>query len=558
MWRSTVVFIIIIIWASAIIVKLFFWQVLSYERLASEADSQHFVTFSLPSVRGDILTSDGSILVTNQPAYLVYAEPNKIKDKDSFSEFISKSLDIDKASVSAQIKDSNQLWVPLAKRVEEERIEKIKEKKIEGIGFEKMGRRFYPEASMSAHLLGFVASDNRGEDKGYFGLEGFYDKELRGREGILRQEKDPYGNPIIIGEAERIDPDNGRILKLHLDKVVQLTIEDNLKKGIEKYGAKGGVIVVMDPSSGAILGMASFPSYDMATYFDFPKEIYKNPIVGESYEPGSTFKALIMAAALNEKAVEPKTIVDESGPVNISGYSIRTWNNKYRGEINMIQILQHSSNVGMVQVARKIGKEKMIDYIKKFGFGKETNIDLEDELVPELRDDEDWKEIDLATASFGQGIAVTPIQMVSAISVLANGGKLMEPHVVDEIIDREGSIVKIKPKVIREVIRSGASKVITEMLVSSVEAGEAHYSLPKGFKIAGKTGTAQIPVSGHYDEEKTIASFVGFAPADEPKFAMLVAITEPTSSPWGSETAAPLFIDIAKDLLAYYKVFPKP
>lgn len=558
MWKSTLVFSILIFWSLIIISKLFYWQVLSYNKLAAAADAQHFISLTIPAMRGDILASDGSVLVTNQPAYLVYAEPPKIKDKNNFITSISKILDIPTSSVSAQISNNKVFWAPLSRKVEEDIVEKIKQLGFEGIGFEKEGKRYYPEASMSAHLLGFVASDSLGGDKGYFGLEGFYDKELRGRDGFLRQEKDPYGVPIIIGEGERIEAENGRILKLSLDKVVQMLVEERLKKGIERFGAKGGQVIVMEPKTGAIITMASYPSYDQATFYDYPKEIYKNPSVANSYEPGSTFKSVIMAAALNEGLVKPNTIVDEEGPVNISGYDIRTWDNKYHGKITTTQVLQYSSNVGMVAVANKLGREKMIEYLKKFGFGSVTNIDLEEETSPELREDSQWREIDLATASFGQGIAVTPIQMIRAVAVLANGGKLIEPHIVTEITDNSGKTIIIKPKVVREVIKESTAKVITEMLVSSVEAGEAHYKLPKGFRIAGKTGTAQIPVKGHYDAEKTIASFVGYAPSDEPRFVMLVTITEPTSSPWGSETAAPLFIEIARELLSYYKVFPKP
>lgn len=558
MWRSRVVFILFLFWFTLVVGKLFYWQVLSYNKLAAAADKQHFISLTLPALRGDILSADGSIFVTNQPAYLVFAEPPKVKDMQKLIDTVSNELSMPEASVSAILNTPDALWVPLARRVDEEVVLKLQETGLEGLGFEKMGKRYYPEASMSAQLLGFVASDSIGEDRGYFGIEGSYDKELRGRDGFLRQEKDPYGFPIVIGEGERIDPEDGRSLVLHIDKIVQKTIEDKLKKGVEKFGAKGGSVVVMEPQTGAILGMASYPSYDQASYFNYDKTLYKNPVVANSYEPGSTFKALIMAAALNEKAVTPQTKMDEDGPVSISGYNIRTWDNKYRGDITMTEVLQHSSNVGMVFVGNKLGEDKLLEYIKKFGFGESTGVDLDDEEIPELRGDREWKEIDYATATFGQGIAVTPIQMVRAVSVLANGGKLVEPHIVDKIIDSSGNETVIKPKVIRDVISPNASKVITEMLVQSVIGGEAHYKLPKGYRIAGKTGTAQIPVAGHYDEDKTIASFVGYAPADEAKFVMLVTITEPTSSPWGSETAAPLFMDIAGDLLSHYKVFPGP
>ncbi|MBI2029541.1 penicillin-binding protein 2 [Candidatus Gottesmanbacteria bacterium] len=558
MWRSRLIFTFFLLWFFLVIGKLFYWQVLSYNKLAAAADKQHFISFTLPALRGDILASDGSILVTNQPAYLVWAEPPKVEGKKRLTDVLSNVLKMPQASVSAILDTSNALWVPLARRIDEDTVNTLKQQNLAGIGFEKMGKRYYPEASMSAQILGFVASDNIGDDKGYFGIEGSYDKELRGRDGFLRQEKDPYGFPIVIGEGERIDPENGRNVVLHIDKIVQNSIETKLKKGIEKFGAKAGSIIVMEPATGAILGMASYPSYDQSSFSEYDKELYKNPTVATSYEPGSTFKSIVMASAISEKVVTPQTETDEEGPVKISGYEIRTWDNKYRGRINMTEILQHSSNVGMVFVGEKLGKDKFLDYLEKFGFGQSTGIDLSDEQVPNLRPVNQWREIDLATATFGQGIAVTPIQMIRAVAVLANGGKLVEPHIVSKIIDSFGNETEIKPKVIRQVITPHGSKVITEMLVQSVIGGEAHYKIPKGYRIAGKTGTAQIPVAGHYDEQKTIASFVGYAPADNPKFVMLVTITEPTSSPWGSETAAPLFMDITSDLLAYYKIFPSP
>jgi len=265
---------------------------------------------------------------------------------------------------------------------------------------------------------------------------------------------------------------------------------------------------------------------------------------------------MVMAAALNEGVVKPTDVYQDDGPVTIGEYKIKTWNEKYHGQETVTQILEHSCNVGMVWIARKLGREKLVDYLQKFGFGEKTGIDLEEEEKPILRPKNEWREIDLATSSFGQGIAVTPIQIVRAVAAIANGGKLIEPHVVAYIKEKGGRTIEIKPKVVRQVIKPETAAVLTEMMVSAVDNGEAKWAKPKGFRIAGKTGTAQIPVAGHYEKDRTIASFVGFAPANKPKFVMLVRLTEPTSSPWGSETAAPLFFDIAKELFTYYGVSP--
>ena len=326
---------------------------------------------------------------------------------------------------------------------------------------------------------------------------------------------------------------------------------------MEKYGAKEGSVVVLDPKTGGVLAMASFPNYDPSNFAAFPKELYINPVVAGSYEPGSTFKSLVMAAAIHDKLITPQTMMDESGPVESGPYFIRTWNNEYHGSISMTQVLEYSSNVGMVFVAKKLGHDRLLSAIKRFGFGKPTNIDLEDESSPTLRDDNAWAEVDELTASFGQGIAVTPIQMVTAVAALANGGKLMQPHVVKEIREGSGRVIPVKPKVVRQVISPEAARITAEMMVEAVDKGEAKWAKPVGYRIAGKTGTAQIPVAGHYDETKTIASFVGFAPVDDPKFVMLVTLREPQSSQWGSETAAPLFFTIAREFFTYYGIGPR-
>ena len=295
----------------------------------------------------------------------------------------------------------------------------------------------------------------------------------------------------------------------------------------------------------------------MLIFFNYPREYYKNPIVADQYEPGSTFKTLIMSAGLNEKVIEPKTTFNEEAPVKVGEYLIRTWNNEYHGEMTMIEVLQRSSNPGMVFVGQQLGKDKLYDYIEKFGIGEKTGIDIEGEAAAQIRPRSEWREIELATASFGQGIAVTPIQMVRAVAALANNGNLMEPLVVKKLIDPRGKIIDRQPKKIRQVVSSATARVITEMMINAVDQGEAKWAKPPGYRIAGKTGTAQIPVAGHYDAEKTIASFVGFAPADDPKFVMLTLLREPSSSPWGSETAAPLFFAIAKELLNYYGISPR-
>lgn len=518
------------------------------------ADSQYSQTLSLPAKRGEIFSSDGFPLVTNRQAYLLFAETKKINDS-LFNQKLAKILKVPEASISAKILPDF-FWVALAHKVPKLQAEEIKKLNLAGVGLSPETQRFYPEASTAAHLLGFLGSDQNGKDTGYFGLEGYYDRELAGREGILKQEKDVWGRPILLGKQTEEKAVDGRSFNLHLDRNLQYLVENKLKSAMEKYGARIGNVIVMDPKTGGISAMATVPNFDPGNFGQFTGDVFKNPVVSDSYEPGSTFKVMVMASAVDAGVIKAGDIYDDSGPVKIGEYYIRTWNDKYRGQETATQIIEHSSNTGMVWVGKKLGKDRLVDYLAKFGFAQKTGIDLEGEADANLRPKADWGEIDLATASFGQGIAVTPIQMLAAVNVIANGGKLVRPAVVSSVIDSNGKKITIEPKVIHRVIKPETAEIIKEMMVSAVENGEAKWAKAKGYRIAGKTGTAQIPVAGHYDKDKTIASFVGFAPADNPKFVMLVLLTETQSSPWAAETAAPLFFEIAKELFNYYGIVP--
>lgn len=546
----------------ALIARLFYWQIVHGQELAQRADSQYFDSLELPADRGNILSSDKTVLAGSVPTFLLYVyKPNlKIGASDLASQLsavLEKSADsLGKKEIRDQLLlklGRHSVWELLGKKLTQDQKREIQAWNITGVGFELSSSRLYPEASSSAHLLGFVGSDATGRPKGYFGLEGFYDRELRGVPGIVKQEKDAFGNPILVGNFQQIDPQPGRTLITHLDRYVERIAEEELKNGIEKYQALAGEAIIMDPQTGAIIASASYPNYDPMSYWKFDPLSMKNPSISESYEPGSTFKALIMAAALDKGVLSPDTQCDMcNGPTTIGKYTIKTWNGKYPENPTMTDVIIHSNNIGMVFVGQRLGKDAVVEYLKKFGIGETTGIDLQGEVSPKLRDT--WGDIDVATASFGQGIAVTTMQMLQAVGAIANGGVLMAPQVVSTISGEKDSVVK--PKVVRRVISKEAAAETTEMMVRAVQEGEAKFAAPKGYRIAGKTGTAQIPVSGHYDADKTIASFVGFAPADNPKFVMIVKLREPKSSPWGSETAAPLWFSIAKRLFLYWGISP--
>ena len=572
------VFQVLIITATVIVLlRLIYWQ---FVKNLESRESSSVQNDQIPAPRGDIYASDGFPLVTNQEAFLVYAKPNELKEKpediakklalffisEKYATSESNLSDEDQKNKEKEIEEKNKdliknlsnrnlFWVQLARKIPSLIKQKVEEQKITGLDFERDEKRFYPEASMAAHLLGFAGSNKFGEVTGYFGLEGFYDRILRGKAGRLGQESDPFGFPILVGKYRPVEPKKGASLKTTIDRSIQFIVENKLKQAVEKYQAKEGTVIISDPKTGNILSMATYPNYQPALYSEYDEKLYKNSAVADTYEPGSTFKLITIAAALDLSIITPQTKCAVcTGPRQIGGFEISTWNKKYYPDSTMIEVIEHSDNIGMTFVADKLGIDKFYDYITKFGFGKPTKIDLQEEASGDIRAKDQWRPIDLATASFGQGIAVTPIQMIQAVGAIASGGKLLSPKVVTKIIDN-GKEDNVKTSE-GQVISLQTAVQITEMMVNAVEKGEARAFAPKGYRIAGKTGTAQIPVAGHYDPNKTIASFVGFAPADNPRFVMLVRFTEPSSSPFGSETAAPTFFAIAQELFNYFGISP--
>lgn len=555
-WRYQFVFVSFAIFFLLVSARLFYWQAVRAQELSALGESQYGQNITLNPVRGEIRTSDGFPIVSNKIAYRVFANPKEVKDKDKTAQLLSPILQEDAASISALL-SLNRYWVSLQPKVDTPVKEAIEKLDLPGIGFDDQSVRFYPEASTAAKLLGFVGKDELGHDKGYFGLEGYYDRQLRGKEGTATQIHDALGRPILAKLNDTTGEVNGRNLILHVNRVLQFQMEQELKKGIETYGATGGMAAMIDPKTGGILAMAAYPSFDPRSYADFTDEEYKNGFITGTYEPGSTFKPLVMAAAINSGLVQPDTRCDAcAGPVEIGGYKIRTWNDQYQPHLTMTEVIQHSDNTGMVFVARKLGLSRMLTYMHAFGMGQLTGIDLQGEDAPPMRPVNEWHPIDLATSSFGQGILVTPIELLDAFASIANKGVRMEPHVVSEIETADGQLIKIPPKKINQPISESTAKIMTEILVNAVDKGEASFARLKGYRIAGKTGTAQIAVNGSYDPNKTIASFIGFAPADDPKFAMLVIMNRPTSSIYGAETAAPVFFRIAAKALEYYNIPP--
>lgn len=549
--KVRLVFFLFLFLFTAIIVKLFYLQVISPYQSSNSSGGLNIIN----PERGIIYDRNMLPLVLNQAKYRLYAEPKKIDNKSELIDKISSTLEVEESTIEARINDEKD-WVSVITGLDTDSKKKIEELKLDGIGFEDEYHRYYPEASLSAHLLGFVGKNTDGENIGYFGLEGYYNKDLAGLPGLIKTERDLLGKYIFIGNQQKIEAENGRNLVLTIDKSVQEIAKSKLLEGIEKYKAKDGCIIIADPNNMEILAMVCLPDYDLEKYYEFSDEYFLNNSISNVYEPGSTFKPFIMAAAIEEKKIKPTDVYDEKGPIDIGKYTIRTWDNKYEGKISATRILEKSSNVGMVWVGGKLGDKNIIKYLKKFGMDSPTGIDLQGEAKAFLKSNNQWYQIDYATATFGQGVAVSPIQMLTAFSSLINGGELIQPHVVKKINAGDNEKV-IEKNVIRKTISVNTSETIKKMLYSTVENGEYKWIRPEGYKIGGKTGTAQIPIGGKYEAAKTIASFIGFAPVNNPKFIALVVLREPKTSIYGSETAAPIFFEIAKDLFVYYNIGPE-
>lgn len=561
--RAYFLFASFVIWVFLIWGRLFYWQIILGNQLAAAENRQSITIKQLKSPRGEIFAADDSPLVLNEKYYNLYLwrpilNVSEKKLLATLGEIFFPSEEEKKEEWLNQARkrlvDKNQNWILLKKSVENPIAKRIEDLQIKGLSLDLEWGRFYPEGSSSAHLLGFLGKDSAGKEKGYFGLEGFYDRLLQGRARAVMERQNLWSKfkDTLGGEFN----DESRNLFLSVDRTAQFIMEEELENGIEKYGAKSGWGIILNPLSGEVLGMASWPKYDPAVYYQSGAELFSNPIVSAHFEPGSIFKPVIVAAALQEKSVNPDSrCLACTGPVEIGEYQIETWDNKYYPQATVKEIIQHSDNVGMVWIGQELGREQLLSYLNKFGFGKKTEIDLEGEAVISLKKDSDWYPVDLATVTFGQGIAVTPIQMVCAFAPFANGGFWLKPRVVAKIKDNDDEAFTHFYS--RRVIDEKIAEEVKEILTNAVESGEAKWTKIPEYAVAGKTGTAQIPIRGHYDKEKTIASFIGFVPAQNPKFLMLISLTEPTSSPWGAETAAPLWFKIAKKLLFYWGVSPQ-
>lgn len=546
------------------IVRLFDLQILNYKFYAALALGQHEIYKELFPERGKVFIKDNLNsndlypVATNQSLFLVYAEPKRIKNPTEAAQKLAEILELKEEDLKAKFEKSDDPYEPLKHKVSEETVQKIKDLNIEGINFSTEIFRYYPEKNIVSHVIGFVGFDEN-KQSGRYGIEGYFDEELAGKAGYLESEKDVAGRWIPVAGRKIKKAENGSDLILTIDRNIQFTACDKLAEAVLKHGADGGSVIVMDPKTGAVLAMCSYPDFDPNEYSKTQDiKNFNNPAIFNQYEPGSIFKAITMAAALDLGKVDPTTTYNDEGSVKIGSYTIKNSDLKMHGIQTMTQVLDESLNTGAVFAVRKIGSEAFRKYVEDFGFGVLTGIELETENSGDIKSLSKKGEIYSATASFGQGISVTPLQVVAAYAAIANGGKLVKPYIVDEIDKSDGSKIKTQPKVLKQVISGRTAALLGGMLVSVVENGHGKRAGVPGYYVAGKTGTAQVPKKdgAGYEPDITIGSFVGFAPVEDPKFVMLVKIDHPRDVIWAESSAAPLFGEIAKFMLNYLKVPP--
>ncbi len=557
-WRLFLVFALVCLCAAGLGARLVYWQVLQSPQLQKRLTAQHALDEAVPARRGSIRDLHGDLLAGNQSMDYIYVEPGRIKEPEEVATRLAEILEVPAQALLPALTEKGRVAVPLLNRRKfpTDVTERVSRLRLAGIFLEPATARIYPESQLTAHVLGFVDGDNQG----WYGIEGQYAETIGGRPGRLQAEKDTAGNEIAFGARDWQPPVDGMDVLLTIDRTVQYIAERELERAVVQHRASGGSVIVMKPRTGEILAMASRPAFDpnfYAEYADRPA-VFANPAVTYLYEPGSTFKLITVAAALNDRVVTPQTTYLDTGALAIGGYVIHNWDGKANGLSNITTLLEKSSNIGASWVAFQSGKERFYRYVTAFGFGQPTGIDLQGEAKGIVKDPnaKDWAQVDLATNSYGQAISVSPIQMITAVSAIANGGLLMKPYVVKQVVDpRTGEVVrKAEPQIVRQVIGRDTAAALLQMMVNAAEHEGTAGALVPGYHVAGKTGTASIPVPGGYDPTQTIASFVGVVPAGDPQFVVLVKIDRPQDEPWGSMIAKPAFGLIAQELTRYLKV----
>jgi len=555
-----------------IFVRLVYIQVLKNKYYSEKATAQQSRKFVISARRGQVYVHDGNNtlypIALNQESYLLAADPKYIKNTDETIQKLGEFVgDYDKGRLRDRLDDKNSRYLVINKRISAEIAKKIKDMKLPGIILTSRDDRNYPEGEMFAQISGYLNDEGEGQ----YGIEQGKNSELAGVDGVSRAITDSLGVPITSNENTIVKPKNGSDVVLTIDRNIQAMAYSAIESAVKVNKAVSGSVVIMDPKTGAIKAMVNYPSYDPNNYSAVPSdEYYKfaNSSVSSTFEPGSGFKVITMAAGLNEGKVMPDSKYEDTGEIKVDDRTIKNASDRKYGLSTMTDVIQKSLNTGVVYVLKQMGgdsskinsqgKKLLYDYIKKFGFGEKTGIDLPSEAKGFVRDANSY-DVDYANISFGQGLAVNNVQLVNAVAAIANGGTLFKPYVVDKIIGESGRVSQSKKSIINSnVISSQTAARLSEMMEQVVQKGSGWPTRMKGYRIAGKTGTAQVPKEDGtgYEDDKNIGSFVGFAPVEDPKFVMLVRVNYPKVDGFAEKTAVPTFAEITKQLFMYYQIAP--
>jgi cell division protein FtsI (penicillin-binding protein 3) len=534
-----------------ILFRLVSLQVLQAAELTARADRQHQKSVTLEGVRGTVTDRHGKVLAMNVEVPSIFGVPTSLDSPAHAARSLSSVLHIRREDIEKKLRqDRHFVW--LARKVEPEQGRRLEQLSIDGIGMVMEGRRFYPKGPLLSHVLGFVGMDGVGLE----GLERRYDSQLHGEKRLTILQRDALGRTVFPKGLREQVPASGHALTLTIDEVIQYIAEKELEEAVDQARAKSGTIIVMEPQSGAILAMAVSPRFDPNAVSSLTADRWRNRALTDTYEPGSTMKVVVAAAALEERVMMPGSMLfGENGRMTVANTIIH--DHEKLGWMTFAQMMQKSSNIGAAKTGMLLGEQRLYRYLQAFGFGQRTDIDLPAEVAGLLKPPREWGRRSLASISMGQEVGVTPLQMVSAISAIANDGVLMKPYVVSDVRDQKGQPVReILPHVRRRVVSPATARMLTTILEGVVTSGTGTKAAIPGFRVAGKTGTAQKvdPRTGAYSNALSVGSFVGFVPADAPRLAMIVVIDEPQGEAWGGVVAAPVFRRVADQVLTYLGV----
>ncbi len=533
--------------------RLYSYQYLEHERFRRLANDEHRGTIKVPARRGSLLDSGGNPLALSVSYDAVEIVGKEIANPELTARALGAALGTDPVEILGKIDRASDRPVMVQERLPAAMAERVEGLELRGVHLTSIATRQYPEGSLAAQVLGFVGRDNNG----LTGLELYFDDDLGGKPGTIDTERDTVGQEIILARRIVSPPRQGADIVLTLDRFVQRTIERELADAVRRNKAVGGMILVMEPATGGILGMASWPTFTLDGSLQYKPEeqhLYKTVAVTNQYEPGSVMKVITMAAGLDKGAVTPTATVNDTGAATYGSFTIRNWNNAGNGVISMTQVLVRSSNIGAQYVANRVGKDDFYRYFSAFGFGEPTGVELPGEVPGALRTNANpgWAPVDLATNSFGQGIAVTPLQMLTAIAAIGNDGVLMRPTLVKEI-GVDGQIHRPEPHAVRRVLSEQTAKTLRDMLVTVLEQPALQPHRIPGYRNAGKTGTADMPTNLGYTSGKTFASVVALLPADRPRLAVLIRLDAPEAI-YGGIVAAPVLQRVGQQLLEYFRI----